>query len=82
MGQPHLARGSFQQARGAIDELERAVLSIGDLASQRGGLFTVACVPSVAYYFLPAIIHDYAERFPRIRVRLIDETAHTVLNSV
>ena len=36
----------------------------------------------MAYYFLPAIIHDYAERFPRIRVRIIDETAHTVLNSV
>ena len=78
----HVGRIFLERARGAIDELERAVLSIGDLAAQRGGLVTVACVPSVAYYFLPAIIHDYAERFPRIRVRIIDETAHTVLNSV
>ncbi|WYX35282.1 LysR family transcriptional regulator [Achromobacter xylosoxidans] len=78
----HVGRIFLERARGAIDELERAVLSIGDLAAQRGGLVTVACVPSVAYYFLPAIIHDYAARFPRIRVRIIDETAHTVLNSV
>jgi DNA-binding transcriptional LysR family regulator len=42
----------------------------------------VACVPSVAYYFLPSVIRDYTERFPRIRVRIIDETANTVLNSV
>jgi len=78
----HVGRIFLERARGAIDELERAVLSIGDLAAQRGGLVTVACVPSVAYYFLPAIVHAYAERFPRIRVRIIDETAHTVLNSV
>lgn len=42
----------------------------------------MACVPSVAYYFLPTIIHEYSLRFPRIRVRIIDETANTVLNSV
>ena len=58
------------------------MLSIGDLATQREGLITVACVPSVAYYFLPTIIHEYSLRFPRIRVRIIDETANTVLNSV
>ncbi|HBL64753.1 MAG TPA: LysR family transcriptional regulator, partial [Achromobacter sp.] len=72
----------LERARSAIDELESAVLSIGDLAAQRGGLVTVACVPSVAYYFLPSVIRDYTERFPRIRVRIIDETANTVLNSV
>ena len=31
---------------------------------------------------LPTIIHEYSLRFPRIRVRIIDETANTVLNSV
>ncbi|WP_251865637.1 LysR family transcriptional regulator [Achromobacter sp. Marseille-Q4962] len=77
-----VGRVFLERARGAIDELERAVLSIGDLALQRGGLVTVACVPSVAYYFLPSVIREYAERFPRIRVRIIDETANTVLNSV
>lgn len=77
-----VGRVFLERARMAIDELESAVLSIGDLAAQRGGLVTVACVPSVAYYFLPSVIRDYTERFPRIRVRIIDETANTVLNSV
>ncbi|CAM4329784.1 LysR family transcriptional regulator [Bordetella tumbae] len=78
----NVGRVFLERARSAIDELERAVLSIGDLAAQRGGLVTVACVPSVAYYFLPSVIRAYAERFPRIRVRIIDETANTVLNSI
>lgn len=78
----NVGRVFLERARGAIDELEDAVLSIGDLAVQRGGLVTVACVPSVAYYFLPSVIHDFTERFPRIRIRIIDETANTVLNSV
>ena len=78
----NVGRVFLERARSAIDELDRAVLSIGDLAAQRGGLVTVACVPSVAYYFLPSVIRDYSERFPRIRVRIIDETANTVLNSV
>ncbi|AUT49638.1 LysR family transcriptional regulator [Achromobacter sp. AONIH1] len=78
----NIGRVFLERARTAIDELESAVLSIGDLATQREGLITVACVPSVAYYFLPTIIHEYSLRFPRIRVRIIDETANTVLNSV
>ena len=78
----NVGRVFLECARSAIDELERAVLSIGDLAAQRGGLVTVACVPSVAYYFLPSVIRAYTERFPRIRVRIIDETANTVLNSI
>jgi len=78
----NVGRVFLERARSAIDELDRAVLSIGDLAAQRGGLVTVACVPSVAYYFLPSVIREYSKRFPRIRVRIIDETANTVLNSV
>lgn len=78
----NVGRVFLERARSAIDELDRAVLSIGDLAAQRGGLVTVACVPSVAYYFLPSVIHEYSQHFPRIRVRIIDETANTVLNSV
>ena len=60
----NIGRVFLERARTAIDELESAVLSIGDLATQREGLITVACVPSVAYYFLPTIIHEYSLRFP------------------
>ena len=43
---------------------------------------TIACVPSVAYYFLPAIIARYHQRFPRIRVKLLDASANEVLGAV
>jgi DNA-binding transcriptional LysR family regulator len=43
---------------------------------------TLACIPSTVHYFLPAVLRDYHERFPRIRVRIIDESANEVLSAV
>ncbi len=72
----------LDHARTAIDELESAILGISDLAVQRSGQITVACVPSAAYYFLPGVLKVFAEKFPRIRVKIIDEGANEVLASV
>jgi DNA-binding transcriptional LysR family regulator len=43
---------------------------------------TIACVPSVAYYFLPNLIASYHRRFPRIKVKLLDSSANEVLGAV
>jgi DNA-binding transcriptional LysR family regulator len=43
---------------------------------------TIACVPSVAYYFLPNVVASYHRRFPRIRVKLLDSSANEVLGAV
>jgi DNA-binding transcriptional LysR family regulator len=55
---------------------------MGEVAATRAGEVTVACVPSAAYYFLPDVIRRYHERFPRIRLRIVDEAANTVLAAV
>ncbi len=78
----HLGRVFLERARTAIDELEGAILGVSDLAQQRSGLVTVACVPSAVYYFLPSVLRTFGERFPRIRVRIIDEGANSVLSAV
>lgn len=65
-----------------LDDLDVALLGIRDVSSSRLGHVTIACVPSVAYYFLPNVIANYRRRFPRIRVRLLDASANEVLGAV
>ncbi len=72
----------LERARSALDELEYAVLGVNDESRHRYSTVTVACVPSVAYYFLPAVIARFTEHYPQIRVRILDESANTVLNDV
>ncbi|MGV7207761.1 LysR substrate-binding domain-containing protein [Oxalobacteraceae bacterium A2-2] len=68
--------------RTALDGLEDAVLGVADLAAHRTGTVTVACVPSAVWHFLPEVLKRFSERFPRIRVRVHDESAQDVLNLV
>jgi DNA-binding transcriptional LysR family regulator len=82
VGLTAVGREFAAKARGLLDELERSLLAMGNMAATRAGEVTVACVPSAAYYFLPELIRRYHERFPRIRVRVVDEAANTVLAAV
>lgn len=68
--------------RTALDGLEDAVLGIADLAAHRTGTVTCACVPSAVWHFLPDVLKRFSERYPRIRVRVHDESAQDVLNLV
>lgn len=72
----------LERARAGLEELELAALGVADLSEYRVGNITVACVPSVAYYFMPAVIARFAQMYPQIRVRILDESANTVLNDV
>ncbi|WP_186120758.1 LysR family transcriptional regulator, partial [Burkholderia gladioli] len=65
-----------------LDDLDVALLGIRDVSTSRLGHVTIACVPSVAYYFLPNVIASYRRRFPRIRVKLLDASANEVLSAV
>ena len=77
-----LGRVFLERARTALDDLESAMLSISDIAGSRRGRVTVACVPSAAIHFLPAAVRSFSEKYPLIRVRLIDEAAGQTLTSV
>jgi DNA-binding transcriptional LysR family regulator len=43
---------------------------------------TFACVPSAIWHFLPEVLKQFSTRYPRIRVRVHDESAQDVLNLV
>jgi DNA-binding transcriptional LysR family regulator len=77
-----VGRDFSRKARDLLDELENALLGIRDVAATRTGEVTVACVPSAVHYFLPSVVKEYHERYPKIRVRFVDEGANEVLSTV
>lgn len=69
-------------AHAALEELELAMRSISETTVQRSALVTVACVPTVASHLLPAVLKTFSASHPGARVRMIDEGAAQVLDSV
>lgn len=65
-----------------LDELDQTLLQIRGVGASRMGEVTVACVPSAAYYFMPKVISRYHERYPKVRVRILDASANEVLRAV
>jgi DNA-binding transcriptional LysR family regulator len=70
------------KARELLDGLEESLLGIRDVAGRVTGEVTIACVPSAVRYFLPNVLREYHERYPRILVRIIDEGANEVLSHI
>lgn len=75
-------RQFLAHAQAVIDELELAYKSLEARAVARSGKVTIACVPSVANHLLPSVLKDFANTYPSVRVKVIDESAQTVLDSV
>ena len=72
-------RGFMPSVERLLDDLDVALLGISEVASTRLGHVTVACVPSAAYYFMPRVVARYHQQFPRIKVKVLDSSAHDVL---
>ncbi len=78
----NVGRAFLPQVERLLDDLDLALLSIGDGGANRRGTLTVACVPSAAYYFLPHAIRSFHGQYPLINIRLIDVSANEVSAAV
>jgi DNA-binding transcriptional LysR family regulator len=77
-----VGRSFAPKARNVLNELDSALLGITDVAERISGEITIACVPSAVAYFLPRAVREYHAHYPRIRVRLIDESSSDILLNV
>jgi DNA-binding transcriptional LysR family regulator len=75
-------RQLLSHAQAVMDELTRAYQGLEARATARASKVTIACIPSVANHLLPAVLKDFAISSPGVRVKVIDESAQTVLDSV
>src|SRR4051812_6121057 len=62
-----------------LEDLDNTLLGTRGVAATRMGEVAIACVPSTVYYFLPHVIRRYHERYPKIRVKVLDAGANEVL---
>lgn len=77
-----VGRAFVHKARNVLNELDSALLGIQDVAERLSGEVTLACVPSAVGNFLPSVFDEYHRRYPRIRIRLLDEASSDVLLAV
>ncbi|NBB12289.1 LysR family transcriptional regulator [Pseudomonas sp. SLFW] len=75
-------RDFARKARDILNSLDESLIGLGDVAGRMSGEVSVACVPSVVRYFLPQVLREFHERYPRIVIRVMDEGASDVLSSV
>lgn len=76
-----VGREFYGRAVEILQGVEASLHNIGDMSLSQGEV-TVACVPSVAHTILPPLMQHFHVKFPRIRLRIVDEGAHEVLNNV
>lgn len=77
-----MGRHFMPRARHVLHELEGALLGMTDLSDRLRGQVTVACVPSAVGSFIAQALKDFHAKFPRIRVRLVDDAATDILPAV
>ena len=70
------------QARRLVEELTHSVDRLKGMSQGVSGDVAVACIASVAYQRLPAVIRTYAARYPGNRVRILDRTGTQVAAAV
>lgn len=75
-------RQFLKHAQAIMDELEFAYRGLEARAAARTGKVTIACIPSVANHLLPSVLKDFHNSNPAVRVKVIDESAQIVLDSV
>lgn len=68
--------------RRMLEEFDGSLFAVRDPAVQRGGLVTIACLPTAAFYFLPTVIRQFNVEYPNIRFRILDLPATDGLQAV
>lgn len=77
-----VGRDFARKVASLLDDLDGTLLALRGTAPTRLSSVTVACVPSTVYYYLSQVIQRYRERFPKVRVRVLDAGANDVLAAV
>lgn len=77
-----MGRNFVPKARHVLHELESALLGMTDLSDRLRGQVSVACIPSAISNLLAEVVRKFHDAYPRIHVRLLDETAGEILLAV
>ncbi|MGE3248179.1 MAG: LysR substrate-binding domain-containing protein [Beijerinckiaceae bacterium] len=68
--------------RRLVEDFENTISAVSEFGARSGGLVTIACVPTAAFYFLPRVISAFHALYPEIRFRIHDLSADPALDAV
>ena len=72
----------LRQISTVVDDLDRSVHGLRDVAQLEAGDVTIGCVFSAVLHFLPPVIDAYRKRHPNVLVRIIEHGADGVFAAV
>lgn len=75
-------KGFLPRARLLIEDMEAAVKDLQEVSHQSHRRLSVACIPSMTSHVLPAVIENYGQRHPDVRMRLWDGASDEVRGAV
>lgn len=75
-----MGRTLLPRARTVLHELEAAKGEVIEAKDFIGGSVTVGVIPTVAPYFLPAVLMSFARRFPQARLTVVEEITPVLLD--
>lgn len=67
--------------RRMVEEFDGSLFTFRD-PRRRGGIVSMACLPTAAFYFLPEVIRTFRIEHPEVRFRILDLTATDGLQAV
>jgi len=77
-----VGRDYFPQAQRIVEELTHSIDRLKTMSRASSGDVTMACLTSMGYHRLPAIIRAYATGHPDNRIRILDRTGAHVIEAV
>jgi len=77
-----VGRDFARKVQTLLDDLDHTLLGMRGVAATRLSEVSIACVPSTVYYFLSQVLRRYHERYPKVRVKILDAGANEVLAAV
>jgi DNA-binding transcriptional LysR family regulator len=74
-----IGRSFLPSARRLLQQFEETAAGIRGVIEVAGGQVTIASLISVATYALPPVLKGFAERHPRVGVRILDESEQEIV---
>lgn len=77
-----VGRDFMPHARRLLTELTSTLMDIRETGKVQRGDVTIACVPTVAFHFLPAVLQEYSTQHPDNHIQILDHSSSAVVDSV
>lgn len=70
------------KARQIVDELSQSFETLREEGRRHQELIAIGCLPTLAVSYLPTVLLEFSARFPKVSVKVFDNSAHEIAEAV